>query len=115
MSPDIFTGYNFSQDHVVSFRARLVKRGRNMITETALRQLGFTQAKPDFWRYAAVGKAIHFRVHFNVTADNEGRLAECNTKDPTTHLYNHFDVNGRTMDDPEFRDIFQRWKDAHGI
>jgi len=84
-----------------------------VITEMTLRELGFTQIDPTCWRCVLVGKAIHFRVHFGVTAEDERRLADCNTEDPTTQLHNHFDVNGDMMEDPEFRALFQRWKGAH--
>jgi len=89
-----------------------------MITEHTLTQLGFKQVDPQdtCWRAVAVGKAIHFRVHFSVTAEDARRLAtSCNTTDPTAHLYTHFDVNGDTIEDHEFRALFQQWKQAHGM
>jgi hypothetical protein len=88
-----------------------------VITERTLRELGFTQIDPTCWWFVMVGKRIYFRVHFGVhvgmTEEHERKLAAYNTTDPTAQLYDHFDVNGDTMEDPAFRALFQRWKGAH--
>jgi len=87
-----------------------------VITETTLRELGFAHSDPTCWSFGTMGRggqAIAFRVHVRVTAEEEQKLAAYNTTDPTAHLHDSFDVNGDTMEDPEFRDLFQRWKAAH--